>query len=95
MPDCTSIVAKSLVEHAPPSTLRLYDCILIDECSQLDNEVAKQVMYALTELPHNPFVAVAADYKQLQPVGNRGIMERWCGKMTTITLNTIYRTDDT
>ena len=37
---------ESLVEHAPPSTLRLYDCILIDECSQLDNDGAKKVMYA-------------------------------------------------
>ena len=44
---------ESLVEHAPPSTLRLYDIILIDECSQLDNSVARKVIYALGELPHN------------------------------------------
>ena len=27
---------EALVEHAPPSTLRKYDAILVDECSQID-----------------------------------------------------------
>ena len=59
---------ESLVEHCPPSSLRLYDAILIDECSQIDNSLALKIYYALRELPHDPFIAFAADYKQLQPV---------------------------
>ena len=85
---------EKLVEHSPPSTLQLYDAILIDECSQLDNKVADKVKYAVYGLSHNPFVAIAADFKQLQPVGSSGVMEKWCNEFTTVTLKTIYRTDD-
>ena len=60
---------------------------LIDECSQLDNEVASKLIYALEELPHQPFVGVAADYHQLQPVGTSGTMKQWCDKLDIITLN--------
>ena len=52
---------QSLVEHAPPSTRHNYDIILIDECSQLDNDIGRKVIYAIEELPRKPFVAVAAD----------------------------------
>ena len=61
--------SEELVQHAPPSTLRLYDAILIDECSQLDNSIARKLQYAIDELPQKPFVAIAADYQQIQPVG--------------------------
>ena len=83
-----------MVNHAPPSALRKYDAILLDECSQIDNATGRKVVYAIDELPQRPFVAIAADYKQIQPVGNAGYMARVCRGLTTVTLNTIYRTDD-
>ena len=85
---------EALVNHAPPSTLRKYDAILLDECSQIDNSLARNVVYAIDELPQKPFVAIAADYQQLQPVGSSGYLSRLSAKLPTITLNTIYRTDD-
>ena len=33
--------------HTPPSMLRQYDAILIDECSQLVNDVAGKLKYAI------------------------------------------------
>ena len=56
--------------------------------------MALKIYYALQELPHDPFIAFAADYKQLQPVNSSGVMAKICGKQTTITLTTIHRTDD-
>ena len=93
---------EALVNHAPPSTLNRYDAILLDECSQIDNATGKKVAYAIDELPQRPFVAIAADYKQLQSVVSkssklepaRSFMASISKKLTTITLNTIYRTDD-
>ena len=85
---------EDLVQHCPPSTLRLYDAILIDECSQLDNDVARKLKYAIDELPQDPFVALAADYYQLQPVGSGGAMRSICQRLPTITLKTIHRTKD-
>ena len=99
---------EALVNHAPPSSLSKYDAILLDECSQIDNSVARKVTYAIDELPQKPFVAIAADYKQLQPVEPDGskkkrrsnyqpacsYMARISKRLPTVTLNTIYRTDD-
>ena len=46
-----------------------FDAIFIDEASQIDDHTCDLLDYAVHELPHNPFIAVSADYKQLQPVG--------------------------
>ena len=70
------------------------NAILLDECSQIDNNLAKKVVYALDELPQKPFVGIATDYQQIQPVGRGGYLAQCCLKLPTITLNTIYRTDD-
>ena len=74
---------ESLVEHSPPSALRGYDLILIDECSQLDNFIAQKIVHALMELPQKPFIAYAADDQQLQPVGSGGRMQRYCETLCT------------
>ena len=76
----------------------------MDECSQIDDDTAEKVCYAIDELPQKPFVAIAADYRQLQPVVGRKkrstskplrtYMARISQKLTTVTLETIYRTDD-
>ena len=57
----------ALVDHAPPSALRKYDAILLDKCSQIENSIGRKLAYPIDELPQKPFVAIAADYKQLQP----------------------------
>ena len=86
---------EALVMHSPPNVLRQYDAILIDECSQLDDDLCKKLVYALDSLPQLPFVGVAADFCQLQPVGAGGIMHRWCESITKkIVLRTIHRTKD-
>ena len=88
---------EKLVQHAPPMQLRYFDAIFIDEASQIDDHTCDLLDYAVHELPHNPFIAVSADYKQLQPVGDSGKlckMERWCRKLTAIVLRTIHRTSD-
>ena len=72
----------------------MHDAILIDECSQLDNSIARKLNYAVDELPQKPVVALEPDYQQIQPVGAAGIMQLWCKGLTTITLNAVYRTDD-
>ena len=64
---------EKLVQHAPPMQLRYFDAIFIDEASQIDDNTSDLLDYAVHELPHNPFIAVSADYKQLQPVGDSGM----------------------
>ena len=56
--------------------------------------MAHKLVYALGALPQKPFISVAAEYRQLQPVGASGAMHRWCKGLRTITLRTIHRTDD-
>ena len=53
----------------PPSRLRRYDLFLIDEASQIDDHIAQLLLIGLGELPQKPFVAIAADFRQLRPVG--------------------------
>ena len=77
---------KALVNHAPASTLRNYDAILLDECPQIDKSTTRKVVYAIDELPQKPFVGIADDYRQLQPVGNGGYMARICRRLPTISL---------
>ena len=81
--------------------MRLYDAILLDECSQIPNDIGEKVTAAINEQPQKPFVGIAADYKQLQPVlkkSAKGVarshMAGVCKGLPTITLNTIYRTED-
>lgn len=85
---------EQLVQHSPPSSLRQYDAILLDECSQLDNNIGRKLQIAIGELPTDPFIGLAADYKQLQPVGQSGARESWCRLLPKVELNTTYRTSD-
>ena len=56
--------------------------------------MARKLKYAIDEVPQDPFVPLAADYYQLQPVGNGGAMRSICQRLPTITLKTIHRTKD-
>ena len=80
--------------YAPPSRLRRFDLFLLDEGSQIENPVATRLRVALSELPHNPVIVVAPDYRQLQPIAGGGKMFRWCKEMRQFYLTIVHRTSD-
>ena len=83
-----------VVMYAPPSRLRRFDLFLLDEASQIENPVAIRLRMALSELPHDPVIVVAADYRQLQPIAGGGEMFRWCLEMRQFHLTIVHRTSD-
>ena len=44
----------SAVQYAPPSRLRRYDLIMIDEVLQIDDELLEKLRMAISELPQRP-----------------------------------------
>ena len=82
------------VKYSPPTRLRRYELIILDEASQVDDEVTRRVFLAITELPQKPFVTIAADFQQLAPVSGGGLMRAMCDRWCTITLCSIHRTSD-
>ena len=71
-----------VVEYCPPSTLRKYDLILLDEASQIDEASLEMLRMAIGELPQKPVVCVAADWRQLNPTNsNTKGMRQWCATM--------------
>ena len=85
-----------LVEYAPPTRLRRFDVILIDEASQIDDRVARMVFMCILELPQRPIVCVAADFQQLNPIHGRGLMKATLHRnpFVRIELEVIHRTKD-
>ena len=86
--------ADDVVQYAPPTRLRRYDIFLIDEASQVEDEVFKKVIVAIRELPQRPMVCIAADMQQLRPVGSGGMMRSLLANICSIELKTIYRSTD-
>jgi hypothetical protein len=84
----------SLVMYAPPGRLRRYDLILIDEASQIEDGVCHRLRMAITELPQKPFVVVAADFRQLNPIGGGQETLKWCITMPRHHLTEAHRTKD-
>jgi len=84
----------TVVEYAPPTRLRRYDLILIDEASQIEDKVATMVFVAIGELPQKPFVGVAADFQQLNPITGGSTIRKICSTMPHVHLKTIFRTND-
>ena len=85
---------QSQVRYSPPTRLRRYDLILIDEASQIEDYVTEFLYLAIQELPQKPFVAIAADFFQLNPIQGGGTMRVLCSKIRQVELRTIYRTTD-
>jgi hypothetical protein len=48
--------------------LRQFDLFILDESSQIDDDVFQLLFFAILEMPHKPFVVLAGDFSQLQPV---------------------------
>ncbi|CAK0882662.1 unnamed protein product, partial [Prorocentrum cordatum] len=86
--------ADTVVDYAPPSRLRTYDLIIIDEASQIEDDVAVRLHNGFRELPQRPTIFFAADFQQLNPLGSSSAMRTWITVMTTISLFTIHRTND-
>ena len=86
--------ADGKVRWAPPSALRKIDLILCDEASQYEDQEWSRLFSCIKEQPHMPFMAVAADFKQLTPVISGGMCERFTKCMRTVRLKTVYRSTD-
>ena len=50
---------EKAVQHSPPTRLRRFDLILVDEGSQIKDHVAKKIYMGITELAQKPFVGIA------------------------------------
>jgi len=87
-------VNDAVVMYAPPTRLRRYDLILIDEGSQIEDAIAIRLRLALSELQHPPLLVLAADYRQLQPIEGGCEVLNWCLEMDAYYLTECHRTDD-
>ena len=74
--------------HNPPSRLRTYDVIFIDEASQLENAVFVILLKAILELPQKPLVIIVGDFSQLQPIRGGGTLYKFVhqDKMRKVTM---------
>ena len=108
LPDVDNIVVETLhsgfaiyrgadeasARYSPPTRLRRYDLFLVDEGSQIEDHVAKKVYMGIKELAQKPFVCIAADFQQLNPIAGGGFMRALCADIPCVELKTIYRTSD-
>ncbi|CAK0887643.1 unnamed protein product [Prorocentrum cordatum] len=69
--------ADTVVDYAPPSRLRTYDHFIIDEASQIEDDVAVRLHNGFRELPQRPTIFFAADFQQLNPLGSSAAMRTW------------------
>ena len=87
-----------VVDYAPPSRLRKVDVFLLDEASQIDDDVACKFAQAIKELPQKVIIGIAHDFKQLQAVGGvQNAMRTICASCephNTFVLKTVHRTAD-
>ena len=86
--------ADQLVRYAPPTRLRRYDLIFIDEGSQIDDYLFSRLFLGFRELPQRPFVVFAADYQQLNPIGSSLLSRAFAAALFIIELVTVHRTKD-
>ena len=83
-----------VVQYSPPTRLRQFDLILLDEASQVEDHIAEKLMLGLAELPQKPFVVFTADFQQLNPVQGGGKMRGICAALPQKVLTRVFRTDD-
>ena len=78
--------------HDAPSRLRQFDLFIFDESSQIEDEVFRLFLMCVFEMSHKPFVVLAGDFAQLQPVSNKRDkgettkLQNFISKIETITL---------
>ena len=83
-----------VVMYAPPSRLRQFDLFLIDEASQIEDGITQRLRLALSELPQDPVIVVAADHRQLRPIAGGSEILQWCLQMDAHYLTIVHRTND-
>ena len=85
---------ENAVAWVPPSGFRKYEVVFCDEASQYDDREWSRLFKTLQEQPHFPYCVVVADFQQLQPVSGGGLCKKFCDRMETVQLQTVYRTQD-
>ena len=77
-----------------PSGFRKYEVVYCDEASQYDDLEWQRLYTTLKEQPHSPYCIVVADFQQLRPVSGGTLCRRFCERMHTVELKTVYRSTD-
>ena len=78
--------------HDAPSRLRNFDLFIIDEVSQVPDDVFKLLLMSVLEMPHKPYMCLAGDFSQLQPVTtkekkrNKTILQEFTEQIPSVTL---------
>ena len=79
----------------PPSILRKFDLVLMDEASQYDDREFARYIISSTEQPHKPFQVIVADFSQLQPLASGMVCRHYCESFPcSVEMKTVYRTSD-
>jgi hypothetical protein len=86
--------ADIAVNYGLPSSLRRYDLIMLDEASQVHDEVCARVFVAIRELPRRPFFVISSDFQQLNPIGASTLVMEFCKTVDTVDLVTVHRSID-
>jgi len=87
----------SKVAWSPPTALRQYDLILMDEGSQYADLEWDRLFRSIKEQPHMPFLGVVADFQQIQPIKPKdadptedSLIKKFCSIMPTVVLDTVH-----
>ena len=83
-----------VVMYAAPHRLRRFDIFFIDEASQVTDGIWLRFYMTVKEMAQKPFVCVAGDFRQLQAVGGRNLVQRCCASFNSIYLDVPYRSED-
>ena len=79
----------------PPSRLRLFDVIFLDEVSMLERYVFEALFRQVQELPQRPVFVVAGDFAQLAAVDRDPVVRRCCHVFhSQFELTTVHRSRD-
>jgi hypothetical protein len=87
--DCPKADAST---YDAPGRLRQFDLFILDESSQIDDDVFQLLIFAILEMPHKPFVVLAGDFSQLQPVStnrsktSKSVLQNFAEKIKNIQL---------
>ena len=79
----------------PPSRLRLFDVIFLDEVSMVERHVFEALFRQVQELPQRPIFVVAGDFAQLEAIDRDPVVRRCCQFFVSqFELTTVHRSKD-
>jgi len=85
------------VVWTPPTALRKFDVIFVDEASQYTDTEWDRLYMSVRQLPHAPYMVIVADFQQLQPIGAGTHCRNFCENpqfCDRVQLDTVYRSSD-